>query len=62
MVAYFAGGATMSAAASALYATDGWNGVCVLGAIVAAIGLVIWLATERPSLASLRLGTASERG
>jgi len=62
MVAYFAGGASMSAAASVLYASDGWNGVCVLGAIVACVGLVIWLATERPSLASVRLGTASERG
>jgi hypothetical protein len=33
----------------------------VLGAGVAAAGLVVWLVTERPSLASLRLGTASER-
>jgi predicted MFS family arabinose efflux permease len=61
MVAYFAGGASMSAAASALYASDGWNGVCVLGAVVATVGLAIWLVTERPSLSSLRLGTASER-
>jgi predicted MFS family arabinose efflux permease len=62
MVAYFAGGASMSAAASALYATGGWSAVCVLGAAVAAVALLIWLATERPSLASLRLGTAPERG
>ena len=47
MVAYFAGAAVMSAAASALYASDGWTGVCVLGAAVAATGLVIWLVTER---------------
>jgi hypothetical protein len=33
----------------------------VLGAAVAATGLVAWLVTERPSFASLRLGTASER-
>lgn len=52
----------MSAAASALYATGGWSAVCVLGAAVAAVALLIWLATERPSLASLRLGTAPERG
>jgi hypothetical protein len=52
----------MSAAASGLYATEGWTGVCVLGAAVAALGLVIWLVTERGSPASLRLGAASERG
>jgi hypothetical protein len=51
----------MSAAASALYGSDGWTGVCVLGAAVAAAGLLAWVVTERPSLASLRLGTASER-
>jgi predicted MFS family arabinose efflux permease len=61
MLAYFAGAAAMSAAASMLYGSDGWTGVCVLGAVVAAAGLVVWLVTERPSLASLRLGTASER-
>ena len=61
MLAYFAGAAAMSAAASAVYGSDGWTGVCVLGAAVAATGLVAWLVTERPSLASLRLGTASER-
>jgi predicted MFS family arabinose efflux permease len=61
MLAYFAGAAAMSAAASALYGSDGWTGVCVLGAAVAAAGLLAWVVTERPSLASLRLGTASER-
>ena len=61
MLAYFAGAAAMSAAASAVYGSDGWTGVCVLGAAVAATGLVAWLVTERPSFASLRLGTASER-
>src|SRR6201995_2644200 len=61
MLAYFAGAAAMSAAASAVYGSDGWTGVCVLGAAVAATGLVAWVVTERPSLASLRLGTASER-
>jgi predicted MFS family arabinose efflux permease len=62
MVAYFAGGASMSAAASALYESDGWGAVCVLGAVVAAVALVVWLATEPRPLASLRLGAASERG
>jgi predicted MFS family arabinose efflux permease len=61
MLAYFAGAAAMSAAASAVYGSDGWTGVCVLGAAVAATGVVAWVVTERPSLASLRLGTASER-
>ncbi|MGZ4182775.1 MAG: MFS transporter [Solirubrobacteraceae bacterium] len=46
MLAYFAGAAAMSAAASALYGSDGWTGVCVLGAGVAATGLVVWLVTE----------------
>jgi predicted MFS family arabinose efflux permease len=59
MLAYFAGAAAMSAAASILYGSDGWTGVCVLGAAVAAAGLLVWLVTERPSLASLRLGTAT---
>jgi predicted MFS family arabinose efflux permease len=59
MLAYFAGAAAMSAAASTLYGSDGWTGVCILGAAVAAAGLLVWLVTERPSLASLRLGTAT---
>jgi predicted MFS family arabinose efflux permease len=62
MLAFFAGAAAMSAAASGLYATDGWTGVCVLGAAVAATGLVIWVVTERVSPASFELGAASERG
>jgi predicted MFS family arabinose efflux permease len=61
MVAYFAGGASLSAAASALYASDGWGGSCALGAVAAAVALVVWLATERRALVSRRLGTASER-
>jgi predicted MFS family arabinose efflux permease len=62
MLAYFAGAAVMSAAASAVYASDGWTGVCVLGAAVATTGLAVWLITDRVSPASLRLDTASERG
>jgi predicted MFS family arabinose efflux permease len=42
MVSYFAGGALGSAGASALYSSDGWGGVCALGAAVAAIGLFAW--------------------
>jgi MFS family permease len=46
MVAYFVGGATMSAATTVVYGAAGWNGVCVLGASTAAAGAVIWLATR----------------
>jgi predicted MFS family arabinose efflux permease len=47
MVAYFVGGAVMSAAASLLYSTAGWGGVCVLGAATAAAALCLWLVTSR---------------
>jgi predicted MFS family arabinose efflux permease len=47
MVAYFVGGAVMSAAASLLYSAAGWNGVCVLGAATAAAALCLWLGTSR---------------
>lgn len=62
MVAYFVGGASLSAAAAALYSTDGWGGVCVLGAITATVALAVWLITERRSWASARLDTVAERG
>jgi predicted MFS family arabinose efflux permease len=62
MVAYFTGAASLSAAAAALYASDGWGGVCVLGAVCAAVALAVWLATERRSLASARLRAATGRG
>ncbi len=45
MVAYFIGGAIMSAATTVVYGTAGWNGVCVLGGLTAAAGTAIWLAT-----------------
>jgi predicted MFS family arabinose efflux permease len=47
MVAFFLGGAAMSATSSALYATGGWGGICVLGAVTAAAAVLIWLLTER---------------
>jgi predicted MFS family arabinose efflux permease len=47
MVAFFLGGAAMSAASSALYATSGWGGICVLGAVTAAAPVLMWLLTER---------------
>jgi len=46
MVAYFVGGAVMSAAASLLYSAAGWSGVCTLGAATAAAALFFWSATR----------------
>jgi predicted MFS family arabinose efflux permease len=42
MVAYFTGGAVMSAAASLVFSAAGWGGVCVLGVVTAAAGLAVW--------------------
>jgi predicted MFS family arabinose efflux permease len=49
MVASFLGGAIFSAIASTLYSSGGWIGVCVLGAVTAAVGLGIWGITETRS-------------
>jgi predicted MFS family arabinose efflux permease len=46
MVAYFLGGAALSALTSSLYAGDGWTGVCILGAGTALLALVVWVITE----------------
>ena len=46
MVAYFLGGAALSAISSALYGADGWGGICVLGAVTALVALVGWIVTE----------------
>ena len=64
MVAYFLGGAVMSAASSALFAASGWDAVCVLGAATAAVGLLVWLLTQRLEPARRvpsRVGPAAER-
>lgn len=42
MVSYFLGGAAFSALTSALYGSDGWTGVCILGAGAAALALLSW--------------------
>jgi hypothetical protein len=52
MVAYFLGGALLSALTSSLYAGDGWGGVCVLGAATAGLALGVWAVTE--AIARLR--------
>ena len=46
MVSFFAGGAVLSAVSATVYASDGWTGVCVVGAITAALGLTAWVITE----------------
>ncbi len=46
MVAYFLGGAALSAVTSSLYGSDGWGPVCVLGGATALLALVIWAVTE----------------
>jgi predicted MFS family arabinose efflux permease len=56
MVSYFLGGAVLSALTASLYASDGWSGVCMLGAVTAALALVIWTITsialrQRPLMA-----------
>jgi MFS family permease len=43
MVSYFLGGAIFSAVTSSLYSSAGWDGVCVLGGITAAVTLAVWL-------------------
>ena len=53
MVAYFLGGAVLSAAASLVYSAAGWNGICALGACTAAAALWFWLATNRRAPAAL---------
>jgi predicted MFS family arabinose efflux permease len=50
MVAYFTGGAVMSAAASLVFSAAGWGGVCVLGSVTAVAGLAVWPRTRhRPA-------------
>jgi hypothetical protein len=46
MVAYFLGGAALSAATSALYASAGWEAVCILGAGTSAVALAAWVVSE----------------
>jgi predicted MFS family arabinose efflux permease len=46
MVAYFAGGAVLSAVTSALYSSAGWGGVCVVGGATGVATLVVWMGTR----------------
>ncbi len=47
MVAYFVGGSLGSLGTGAVFATAGWDGVCILGGCIGSCGFVLWL-TERP--------------
>jgi predicted MFS family arabinose efflux permease len=47
MVSYFAGGAALSAITSALYASAGWAGVCVIGATTGMLSVLVWLVGAR---------------
>ncbi|WP_433859911.1 MFS transporter [Streptomyces kronopolitis] len=44
MTSYFAGGAAGSALTSVVWGTAGWGGVCVLGAALAAVTVLVWAA------------------
>ena len=46
MVSFFLGGAVLSAISAAVYASSGWSGVCVVGAVTAALALLVWVVTE----------------
>jgi predicted MFS family arabinose efflux permease len=47
MVAYFTGGAILSAVTSAVYPSTGWTGVCMIGGASALGALLVWGATRR---------------
>ena len=47
MTCYFIGGASGSALSTLAWTRHGWNGVCVLGAVLAVAGLVLFFLPER---------------
>lgn len=47
MIFYSIGSATGSIASTSIYVYSGWNGVCLLGAIVSALALLFWVLTRR---------------
>jgi len=50
MIFYSIGSAAGSIASTRIYAYSGWNGVCLLGAIVSALALLFWALTHRLKL------------
>jgi len=59
MVSYFLGGAALSAISSAVYSSDGWGGVCVVGAVTGLAALVLWTAAELRSRLPATAGQAA---
>lgn len=49
MLFYSVGSGLGAIASTAVYATHGWRGVCMLGAAVSAAALIFWAATARPT-------------
>lgn len=47
MLFYALGSGLGAAAGTAVFAHDGWQGVCLLGFSLSALALVFWLATRR---------------
>ncbi|BBI33539.1 MFS transporter [Cohnella abietis] len=47
MIFYSIGSAIGSIASTSMYEYSGWNGVCLLGALVSALALLFWLFTRR---------------
>jgi predicted MFS family arabinose efflux permease len=47
MTVYFVGGAFGSAAGTVAYSLGGWQAVCVLGAILGVIALLVWVTLDR---------------
>ncbi len=43
MTSYFTGGAIGSATSAAVYSSDGWIGVCLLGLAYAAVAVIFWV-------------------
>ena len=52
MTCYFLGGAAGSMLSTFLYGRGGWPAVAVSGALLSALGLIIWQASERRSVAA----------
>jgi predicted MFS family arabinose efflux permease len=46
MTTVFASAAASSALASAIYDAGGWDAVATLGAALAAVGVVVWIAEQ----------------
>lgn len=54
MVFYSIGSATGSITSTHIYAHYGWDGVCLLGAVVSALALLFWAMTSRATAAVLK--------